>query len=118
MVMKEQYIKIKKTLNEIMEMPYGREVGSHRKNLATNPFHYKRCVETLVDELIELKNKGANIMISQIQKIQSLIDNDINKLIVDNKNLNTSTLGEVNEEMERISLSIRGYVQCMLDIED
>lgn len=116
--MKEQFVRINKTLNEILEMPYGREVGNRRKKLATNPYHYKRCVETLVDELIEFKNKGANIMTSQIQKIQSLIDNDINKLIVDNRNLKTSNLGEVDKEMERISLSIRSYVQCMLDIED
>lgn len=101
-----------------MEMPYGREVGNHRKILAPNPIHYKKNVEMLVYELIELKNKGANIMISQIQKIQSLIDNDINKLIVDNRNLKTSTFGGVDTEMERISLSIRSYVQCMLDIED
>jgi len=36
-------------VNEIMKMPYGKEIHATHKTLPPNPYYYKKCKEKMMD---------------------------------------------------------------------
>lgn len=106
---------LNRIVNEIMKMPYGKEIHATHKTLPPNPYYYKKCVEKLIDELIVLGDNGTNIMIPQIQKLKSLVDNDINNLITDRKSPSKRFFNGVDEEMERISAVIKSIIETVMN---
>lgn len=105
-------------INKIKEMPYGKEIHATHKILPPSPFHYKKCVKELIDEVIAFWENGANIMMPQIQELRSLFENDVENLITNRQSSSNDVFNGVDEEMERISNRIEGIIEGILSSND
>ena len=105
-------------INEIKEMPYGKEIHATHNTLPPSPFHYKKRVKELIDEVIVFWENGANITMSQIQELRSLLENDVENLITNRKSPLKEVFNGVDEEMERISNRIEGIIEGILSSKD
>ncbi len=94
---------LKRMIAEILEYPYGKEVIATHNTLPAHPLKYAKMIDNIIDELIRLYNEdNSSITYQQIQKVRSLRENQVNKLIVDYPYHNKCP----NYEMESISITI------------
>lgn len=84
--MLETVDEIQEILNQINEMPYGKNYAN-RHSLPANPYHYGRYVDKLINVLIDFRSNGGDVSLCKIDELRSIRDNDVNKLITDYNSL-------------------------------
>ena len=101
---KEIISRIKELQKELEDAPYGKVLN--KKTFPTNINMYVRTVDDLIDALIMLHNIDNQIISSNaIQELQSIRDNEVNRLSISHSKISTSQIKSfyIDEELERIS---------------
>ena len=111
--MLETVEEIQEILNQINEMPYGKNYAN-RHSLPANPYHYGRYVDKLINVLIDFRSNGGDVSLCKIDELRSIRDNDVNKLITDYNSLKNKSLDIINYDMEKVSVRINCIVECIL----
>lgn len=99
---------IKELQNYLLELTYGMRIRNGEKTLTPSWSEYSRTVDKLIAKLIELcRQESTLITENDIDYIQSMRENDVNRALVDRNHHKTvfERYG-YDEEMMRISNSI------------
>lgn len=115
----EIILRIKELQKELEDAPYGKKV-LNKKIFPPNINIYARTVDDLIDALITLHNIDNQIIsLNAIQELQSIRNNEINRLFISHPKISASQIKSfyIDEELEKISNTIYMFIPKPLSYE-
>lgn len=107
----EIILRIKELQKELEDAPYGKVLN--KKTFPPDINMYARTVDDLIDALITLHNIDNQIIsLNAIQELQSVRDNEVNRLSISHFKISASQIKDfyIDEELEKMSNTICMFI--------